>query len=563
MSSKRANIIVVGGGASGLAAALAAVRFGADVTLISLHEPRRSHAASIRVGMNAVVSSPSQKDSVENYIDDTYLSGASLAHRDAVAGLCESSPQMLRLLARMGVVFDKTREGHFDLKSGYGSTFPRSRFSGLSTGQGILSALDGQLRRAIEDGRVRMLSGREFISLITDDEGRCRGVVTSDTKNTKVEGVPADAVVMCTGGYQAIFASNTGSLYSDGSAAIACSMQGAAFANPEFSSIHPFTIGVGSKRIPIPESILDSDVDVWILRDGKKCNFLDDEFGGKAAPTMDDLSRAMWRATRNGGQGSVNVDFTHMDWDTLEKRFPRFLDICQIADIDPMDEPISVEPAVYHSLGGLWVDSNHATTMNGLFAAGSCACRYHGAGVLVGNEILSSLHGGLIAGSSAARHLQSSEIPASLIEAAVRDEEDAIAEMTSREEGGGSAHAIRRELGELLSSSAAIVKDDEGLSAAADGIAEMKDRIRAVRPLDGAQWANDEISAVRNVQRALVLAGLIVEASKNRCESRGSHYKPATPDRDDENWRVTTKANFDQGVPSIDYSERIIDVTGK
>ena len=351
MSLKRTDIIVVGGGASGLAATLAAAEAGASVTLISLHEPRRSHTASIRMGMNAVLPSLSQKDSIEKHIENTYSSGAFLAHRDAVVGLCESASQTVKLLARMGVVFDRTHEGRFDLKSGYGSSFPRSRFSGLSTGQGVLSALDGQLRRAIEDGRVRMLSGREFISLIVDDEGRCRGVVTTDIKNTKNEGIPSDAVVMCTGGYQGVFASSTGSCYSNGSAAISCFMQGAVFANPEFSSVHPFTIGVGSKRIPIPESIIDDDVDIWILRDGKKHNFLKDEFSEESFPTMDDLSRALWRAVSDGGQGSVHVDFTHMDWGTMESRFSRFLDICRIADIDPMVEPIMVEPAVYHSLG--------------------------------------------------------------------------------------------------------------------------------------------------------------------------------------------------------------------
>ena len=201
--------------------------------------------------------------------------------------------------------------------------------------------------------------------------------------------------------------------------------------------------------------------------------------------------------------------------------------------------------------------------MNGLFAAGSCACRYHGAGVLDGNEILSSVYGGLIAGRSAVNKTASSEVPASLIERSVKDEEDSIAKMMSREDVGVNAHTITRELGEMLLDKAAIAKDDEGLLEAAGYIVEMEDRAKTMRPLDGAQWANDEISAVRNVQRELVLARLIVEASRNRCESRGAHYKPATPDRDDEKWRVTTKASYGQDVPSFDYSEQIVDVIGE
>jgi succinate dehydrogenase flavoprotein subunit len=568
MLSKKDEIIVVGGGASGIAAALSAIESGANVKLISLDEPRRSQTASIRTGINAALPVHSSHDSIEGHIENTYLSGASLAHRDAVVGLCESAPKIVGLLARMGVVFDRTREGRLDSKMSYGSNVPRCNFSGLSTGQSVLSALDGQLRRAVEGGHLTILSQREFISLIVDDEGQCRGVITSDAKNTKIEGMSADAVVMCSGGYEGLFSSNTGSLYSNGSAAIACFIQGATFANPEFSSIHPFTIGIGSKRIPITESVFHRDIDVWIMRGGKKHDLLSDELSDMKFASMDEIARRVWTAARDSGSESVHLDFTHMDCDVLEKCFPRLLDVCRIADIDPMEEPLRVEPAVYYSLGGLCVDADHATTIDGLFAAGSCASRYHGAGMLTGNEILSSVHGGLIAGRSVVRHASGkrspSEAPASLMESAVRDEEDAIAEMLAREGGGsGSVHAMKRELGEILYSSASISKDDENLSEAFARIVEMQDRIKAIRPLDGAQWANDEISAIRNVQRELVLARLIVEASKNRCESRGAHYKAATPAVDDENWRVTTKATFGEDQPSFDYSEKIDDVVGE
>ncbi len=559
MPSKRVNIVVVGAGVSGLVATLSAVESGADVTLISSGEARRSHGASMRVGLNAVLPSLAQKDSIEKHIEDTYSSGGSLAHRDAVIEVCKIAPRLIGLLERMGVSFDRTHEGYFDLASIYGSSFPRSRFSGLSTGQSLLSVLDGQLRRFVENGRVRILSGKEFISPIVDDEGRCRGVITADVKNTRIEGLAADSVIMCTGGYHGIFGSSTASRYSNGSAIIACFMRGAVFANPEFSSIHPFTIALGSKRIPIPESIIADDIDIWVFNDGKKDFFLGDLVDSENPYTMDDISRTVWRALESSSSNSVSVDLTHLDWNSLSERFPRLLDICGIVGLDPMDDPISVEPAPYYSLGGLWVNNDHATSMDGLFAAGSCACRYHGAGVLAGNELLSSLHGALIAGKSAIHLAKGSEVPASLIETAIKNEEDAIAEMTSRVRNDVNAHSVELELGKMLSASAAISKDDDELTDAASRIGEMKELVKTVAPLDSAQWANDEISALRNVGRELVLAGMIVDASRNRCESRGAHYKPATPDRDDDKWRVTTKVTYVQGLPSFDYSEGVSD----
>lgn len=489
MTSYLPKIIVVGAGIAGSMAAQKAAECRADVALISLDIPPRSGSALMRDGINAAFDCMRGGDSVEAHVGDTLSCADGIVSRDRANRMCGMAPSIVRLLDRMGVLFNRTPEGAIDQKMLPGSGMARTAMAGHMTGQRILGALTGQLLRASSTGRLGLLFGYEFLSLVQDGEGIVRGVVAACRDSMEIRAYPADAVIICTGGYQAIYAKSRGSRSSDGSAATACYLQGAKFADPEFVQFRPCT-----------------------------------------------------------AQG------IHEDVD----------------DDDSGDVPIDIVQRAYLSLGGLLVDENHAASIPGLFAAGDAACAYHGAGVLAGNEILSSIAGGLIAGEASAAYAKgltrtSKDAPASLYDSAKTREEDLNASIASRDaphhtmqgDGNESSYTIERELGHVLYDSVGIARSGDGLRGARDKVSSLKERFLSAPLIDRSEWANTEIFLMRRLMRKLLLAELIVEAAVMRCESRGCHSRPEFPERDDKKWKVLTRAVHSADGPKLDHSHRV------
>jgi succinate dehydrogenase / fumarate reductase flavoprotein subunit len=258
---------------------------------------------------------------------------------------------------------------------------------------------------------------------------------------------------------------------------------------------------------------------------------------------------------------TVTLDLSHMDPAYIEERLTPLMDVCQgVCDFDMGAFALDVAPSVAYTMGGLRVDLKHATTIDGLFAAGSCACAYHGAGVLGGNEMLSSLYGGMVAGENSVEFASSSsekvdDVSATLLKKATDREEDAIARISSYD-GQENAHVIEWELGDLLTRSAAVKKDNEELARALGKISELDERMDNASLLDRSEWANHEVFFMRRLRNRLKLARLIVDASIARDESRGAHYKPKFARQDDDKWLVYTKASWKQGAVVLDHSEK-------
>lgn len=232
----------------------------------------------------------------------------------------------------------------------------------------------------------------------------------------------------------------------------------------------------------------------------------------------------------------------------------------RISGDDPWEKPMEAVPAVGRSLGGLWVDARHATSIRGLFAAGAAAALYHGARALPGNELLADAYGGMVAGVEAVQFAAGApdrqEAPASLLDAARAREEDVNARL-AQQEGGENAHALRAEAGEALASAAFLDRGNPALQAAGTRIRELEERFVRAPLQDRSEWANDELLAMRRIRRGLILAGLVCAAAAAREESRGTHLKPAAPKRDDARWQATTKARWSAEGHRLDHSERI------
>ncbi len=565
MKSTSPQIVVIGAGVSGMAASISAVEHGAHVTLISRTPPSRSSSACIREGINAAIDT-SVCDSTQEHVHDTLRSSCFLARQEDVKRMCEAAPSIVELLLSMGVLFDRTKgEGRIRLGRSCGASRNRTLYSGRATGARVLSAFSGQILRHESYGSIHALYGWEFLSLMLDEKGRCRGVVAQNLKNMELRAFAADAVIVCSGGYSAIYGHHCASTLNDGHAAMICFAQGAVFSNPEFVQILPFTVPSSGKCRALVDAALTEGGRVWVKRDGRPWHFLEEWYPeSNGMPFREETSRAMLRAVREVGAEDVSVtlDLTHVDPALVEDRLMSIIDACDgVCDFDPAAPLIDVMPAVGHTMGGLWVNSGHATNIEGLFAAGSCACAYHGAGMLGGNELLSSIHGGMVAGRSSVEFTSSlsraaSETPASLIKKAVDNEEDAIARI-SAQDGKENAHAIAWELGLTLNEAASIEKDNESLAHALGKITELEERLGKAALLDRAEWANDEIFFMRSLSNRLRLGRIVVDASIARDESRGSHYKPKYPKQDDTKWLVSTKVSWNQGAPVLDHSERM------
>lgn len=528
------TILVIGSGVAGQMAALSAVDAGCRVQLLANTWPERTSASTLRDGLAC----GALFGHLEEHIADTLSCAQGLADPEAVRALCAAAPTYVALLERFGLVFDRTREGTIARYRSLASSHPYVAVAGASTGQRVLTALASQLLRAEHHERIGTLFGWEFLSLVLDEHGICRGAVAQNLRNLEVRAFPADAVIMATGGYAALFGRHCSTLTSDGTALIACAHQGALFTNPEFVQVRPLTIPLALKCRGISDTVLNEGARPCILREGKPWYFLEEwHVQNIARLTREEFSRLLWRAVRESNipDAAASLDLTHLDHEHLHERLASLVE--QIEDLPAVDTiaaPIEVVPAIGRSLGGLHIDRHHATTISGLYAAGSAACAYHGAGLLGGNELLASLHGGNVAGRAAATHClqaHAHEVPSLLLAESVSREEDHLAALAAQE-GSENAHSIASELGELLFEVASVEKEDAALEAALKRITVLGERLQNAKPLDTGAWANTEVLFLRRAKMRIELAKAIVMASLARHESRGTHYKPASPHLD-------------------------------
>src|SRR5262249_2315138 len=237
MASPRTT--VVGGGLAGLMTTIRTAEAGLPVDLFSIVPVKRSHSVCAQGGINAAVNWKGEGDSPWRHFDDTIYGGDFLANQPPVLRMCEAGPSIVFLLDRMGVMFNRTPEGLLDFRRFGGTKHHRTAFAGATTGQQLLYALDEQVRRFEAAGLVRQFETWEFLSIVKDDAGCCRGIVAIDQRSMEIHAFPAAAVMLATGGPGMVFGKSTSSTVNTGTAAGAAYQQGAHYANGEFIQVHP------------------------------------------------------------------------------------------------------------------------------------------------------------------------------------------------------------------------------------------------------------------------------------------------------------------------------------
>ena len=565
---RQPKIIVVGGGLAGLMATIRVAEAGVPVELFSIVPVKRSHSVCAQGGINAAKNQKGEGDTTQKHFDDTIYGGDFLANQALVKRMCEAAPGIIDLLDRMGVTFNRTPEGLLDYRRFGGTLYHRTAFAGATTGQQLLYALDEQARRHESEGRVSKREGWTFLSAVVDDGGVGRGICAMDLRSMEVKTFPADAVIFCTGGIGAIFGRSTNSVVCTGSAQSALFQQGVDYANGEFIQVHPTAIPGEDKLRLMSESARGEGGRVWVPRnpaekraaksipEPERFYFLEEWYPkyGNLVP-RDIATRAIHRIVYQerlgiGGQAAVYLDVTHIPRQILDRKLEGILEIYEkFLGVDPREEPMKVFPAMHYTMGGLWVnDQDQATNVPGIYAAGECEYQYHGANRLGANSLVSCIFGGSIAGPAAVKYARSLEKGAQAVDSGVfareQTRQEEMNEALISQQGSENPITIWKELGEIMTEHVTVTRINRNLESADAKIRDLQARFRKINLSDRTRWSNQTLNFARELGNMLVLARVITVGALCRNESRGAHYKPDFPERDDSTWLKTTRAKW-------------------
>jgi succinate dehydrogenase flavoprotein subunit len=574
MASNGTKIGIVGGGLAGLAAAMRIAEAGHAVDLFSVVPVKRSHSVCAQGGINGAVNTKGEGDSTWEHFDDTVYGGDFLANQPPAKAMCEMAPAIIFLFDRMGVPFSRTHEGLLDFRRFGGTKHHRTAFAGASTGQQLLYALDEQVRRYETSGKIRKFEHWEMVSLVLDDPQVCRGLIAMNLQTLELKAFPADAVIIATGGPGLIFGKSTNSMVCTGSAVSACYQQGAKYANGEFIQVHPTSIPGEDKLRLMSESARGEGGRIWVpknpgdtrppssIPENERWYFLEEKYPayGNLVP-RDIATREIFQVCIEGkgvgGENQVYLDLTHIPAETLDRKLGAILEIYEMfVGDDPRHVPMRIFPGVHYSMGGLWVDFNQRTNIPGLLAAGECDYSIHGANRLGANSLVSCVYGGFVAAPAAieyATNVERNGADGSRVYDQELKKQQEINDALVKQSGNENQYALHQEMGKWMTDNVTVVRYNDKLQATDAKLLELMDRYKHISINDSNLWATMALPHARHLDNMLELARVITLGALNRNESRGAHYKPDFPDRDDENFLKTTIAEYSGEGPVISY----------
>lgn len=544
----KASAAVIGAGAAGISAALRLASDGVNVVLVSAQPSARAQSVMAEGGINGALG---PDDSCELHAEETLRAGRFLADPDAVKGLTGAAPGIIKWLDDMGMSFKHDDEGRPALRAFGGQSRKRTAFADASTGRQLMSTLIMLLRKYEADGSVRRFDHHTFVRLIfgddedenkdTDgkngtewDDGRAaRGAVLYDNIKKEYVELHADAVIVASGGMNGLFGSATGSLTNTGIVTASLFADGVPVANGEFIQYHPTTVKMRGKNMLVTEAVRGEGGRLFTVKDGKRWYFMEELYPeqGNLAP-RDVISREEWHLIRQGCD--IFLDMTCIDPDLCRTRLQGVIDDCrEYFGVDPLTEPLKIQPGIHFFMGGIDVDSGHRAHVKGLYAAGECACIYHGANRLGGNSLLGAVYGGRTAAETLSDDLKSGIIKPSgnnKPEQIQMHKTDTAAGGSAGESCGaaGSISALRARLNALMQRAMGIERDEESLSEALSELEKIETEAALVS--DAGSEPPYEGEALIN---SLMLARALVMSARERRESRGAHQRSDHPGESD------------------------------
>jgi succinate dehydrogenase / fumarate reductase flavoprotein subunit len=545
------DVIIVGGGLAGLRAALACSDAGLDAAVISKVHPLRSHSVAAQGGINAALGNAEGfgEDSWEAHAYDTVKGSDYLADQHAVAEMCREAPQTVIDLEHFGTVFSRLENGKIAQRPFGGAGFPRTCYAADRTGHNLLHSLYEQLI-----ARGVTVYEEYFVTSLVTDGGCCTGCTALAIPTGRVHGFAGNVTLLATGGFGRIFARSTNALINTGDGAALALRAGVPLKDMEFVQFHPTSLF--GTNILITEGARGEG--------GMLFNSEGERFMERYAPHSVDLAprdvvaRAIEEeiaAGRGFPGGYVHLDLRPLGAEKIRERLPGIRQIAMdFAGVDPIEQPIPVQPAQHYSMGGIDVGLNGATRLPCLFAVGECACvSVHGANRLGGNSLLETVVFGKLVAKQVIEDMRAlGDPPASPVADAVRAETARLAAILAREPGE-SVPGILQEMKDVMFAHFGIFRSESVMEAGFAKILALQERAAAASVGNKSPVFNQALVHYLELEGMLAIAEVVARGAILRRESRGSHTRTDYPDRDDGEFLVHTLACGSDGGIVIDY----------
>jgi len=573
---KKFDIIVVGTGLAGASAAASLGELGYNVKNFCIQDsPRRAHSIAAQGGINASKNYSNDGDSTWRLFYDTIKGGDFRAREANVYRLAQLSENIIDQCVAQGVPFARDYGGLLDNRSFGGAQVARTFYARGQTGQQLLLGAYSALMRQVSAGKVRMFPRREMLDLVLVD-GKARGIVVRNLVTGELESYAAHAVVLATGGYGNAYFLSTNAMSSNVTAAFRAYRKGAFFANPGFTQIHPTCIpvhGIHQSKLTLMSESLRNDGRVWVpktagdnrppkeIPESERDYYLERKYPSFGNLVPRDVASRSAKEQCDLGKGvgetglAVYLDFADAikrdGRDVIEAKYGNLFEMYEkITGEDPYQTPMRIYPAVHYTMGGLWVDYNLMTNIDGLFAIGEANFSDHGANRLGASALMQGLADGyFVIPYTMSGYLASNTIdPVDTSHKAFAQSEKDISEQVARLlsiKGKQTVNQLHRRLGKILWDYCGIARDDEGLQKAMVEIralrAEFYNDVNVAG--DGGDF-NQNLENAGRVADFMELAELMVLDAFYRKESCGCHLNTAyltednEPMRDDENFAM-------------------------
>ena len=592
------DVVVVGAGGAGLRAAIAAQEAGADVAVVSKLHPVRSHTGAAEGGINAALR---DADSWEDHAYDTMKGSDYLSDAPAVEALCQESPEEVIRLEHWGMPFSREDDGRVSQRPFGGLSFPRTTYAGAETGHQMLHTMYEQV---VKRG-ITVYDEWYVMDLAVTDEPdpadrTCHGVVGYDIQTGEISGFRADdGVILATGGMGQVFDHTTNAVANTGDGVAMAYRAGVPMEDMEFIQFHPTTLP--STGVLISEGVrgeggilYNSEGERFMFEGGYANN--DGELASRDVVSRAELTEV------NEGRGIedeyVHLDMRHLGEDRILDRLENILHLAEdFEGADGLEEPMPVKPGQHYAMGGIETNEYGETVVDGLYAAGECACAsVHGANRLGGNALPELI----VFGKRAGRHAAGEEFgeaevttgktgdwhpadyefgvevgetggtgPAaadggtvlsdaeSVLAAAVDRAEARIDALLSRE---GRNHAeIRSKVQETMTANVNVFREEGRLEETLTDIREARDAYKTVAVSDPSRTFNTDLMHTIETRNILDIAEALTMGALAREEFRGAHWRKNHQERKDGEWLKHTFVSWNDGEPELGYKPAVLD----
>lgn len=547
------DVIVIGGGLTGLRAALQISAASLNVAIVSKVHPLRSHSVAAQGGMNAslgnVPSDDGTSDSWEMHAYDTVKGSDYLADQDAVELMCREATATVYELEHMGTVWSRLGNGKIAQRPFGGAGFPRTCYAADRTGHNALHTLYEQVL-----DRDIPIYDEFFVTSLVKNNDKCIGCTASDIMTGAVCGFLSKAVLMATGGFGRIFNRSTNALINTGDGQALALDVGVPLKDMEFVQFHPTTLY--GTNILMSEGARGEG--------GILLNSMGERFMEHYAPNSMDLAprdvvaRSIVKEIKEGrghDEGYINLDLTHLGSDRIKERLPGIRQIAMdFAGVDPIKAPVPVQPGQHYSMGGIDVNNQGVTILPGLYAAGECACiSVHGANRLGGNSLLETVVFGRLVADKIIEDNQSLSKPdIEPIKRAVDGVESKIRQILKRK-GAGNFFNVKDTMTELMFNNFGIFRDGQSMEEGLREIKKLQETLTKLSPNNKDRAVNQTLIQFLELEGMLNIAEVVAYGAIERKESRGSHTRTDHPERDDDHFLKHTLAALKDGNIDVTY----------